>query len=288
MSPSVLFRWWRRQPSHDLVGFLLFSHGWTWLWWGVNVVAGYDAFGQGLPFTILGGLGPLLGGVVMTYVTYGRAGLADLRDRLTNPQRIRLPWAIVTIGFFPVLVLLTALFVGLVSGGQFPLETGIGELLREPGRLLTTVLVILIVGPLPEEIGWRGYLLDRCQARWSALASGLGVGVVWAVWHAPLFLMPGYFANFDFAPEPLWFASNIILVSVIYTWLYNNTVRSVLALIGFHFFENFVGQVTTLPPVADPIGLVIRGFVILGIIIWFGPRTFRREGELPTPPLAVQ
>lgn len=274
----------RRWPSYDLWGFLLFSHGWTWLWWSVNVFAGYDAFGRGLPFTVLGGTGPLLGGVVMTYVTYGPAGIADLRDRLIDTRRIRARWAIVTVGFFPAVVVLTALLAGVILGPPFPLESTLGELLRQPVTLLTTALVILIVGPLPEEIGWRGYLLDRCQVRWPALASGLVVGLVWAVWHAPLFVMPGYFANFDFAPDPVRFAFNIVLVSVVYTWLYNNTARSVLALIGFHFLENFVGQVTSLPPAAEPIGLAVRAAFVLGIVVWFGPRTFRRDGTLPSPP----
>lgn len=278
---------WRRQPAYDLAGFLLFSHGWTWLWWSVNVFAGYDAFGRGLPFTVLGGIGPLLGGVIMTYVTYGPAGLADLRERLTSLKRIRVQWAIVTVAFFPTVIVLTTLLVGLVIGRPFPLETTISEMIQQPALLLTSALVILVVGPLPEEIGWRGYLLDRCQVRWSAFASGFGVGLVWAVWHVPLFVMPGYFANFDFAPNPVWFALNIVFVSVIYTWLYNNTARSVLALIGFHFLENFVGQMTSLPPVAEPIGLVIRGLVVLGIVLWFGPRTFRRDESLPSPPLTL-
>jgi len=49
----------RELPAADLWGYLLFSYGWTWLWWSVNVLAGYDTFGAGLPFTVLGGVGPL-------------------------------------------------------------------------------------------------------------------------------------------------------------------------------------------------------------------------------------
>lgn len=276
----------RKYPSYDLWGFLLFSHGWTWLWWSANILAGYDAFGRGLPFTVLGGVGPLLGGVIMTHVTYGPAGLADLRDRLTNIRRISARWGTVAIAFFPVVVVLTALLAGLLTGQLFPLETTLDELLRRPVALLSTALIVLIVGPLPEEIGWRGYLLDRCQTRWCALTAGLVVGLIWAVWHVPLFVMPGYFANFDFAPDPVRFASNILLASVVYTWLYNNTARSVLALIGFHFLENFVGQVTSLPPAAEPIGLGIRALFVFGIVVWFGPRSFRRDGTVPSPPSA--
>lgn len=186
-----------------------------------------------------------------------------------------------------MVTILTALVAGIITGQSFPLNTTLDELARKPVSLLTTALVILVVGPLPEEIGWRGYLLDRCQARWSALASGVAVGLVWAVWHAPLFLMPGYFDAFEFSPDPAWFVINIVLGSIVYTWLYNNTARSILALVGFHFVENFVGQVTSLPPIAEPVGFAVRFVFVLGIVAWFGPWTFRRDATLPSPPPPV-
>jgi uncharacterized protein len=275
----------RSLPASDLWGYLLFSHGWTWAWWSVNIVGGYEAFGPGLPFTVIGGAGPFLGGIVMSYVTYGRKGVYDLWDRLTELRRIPLRWGVITITFFPLLAVLTGTITVLTTDATFVLDTGeFRALLSEPSAFVIAVLVILIVGPFPEEIGWRGYLLDRCQIRWSALTSGFTVGIVWAAWHAPLFLMPGYFANFDFEPSPVPFAVNLLLISVVYTWVYNNTNRSVLALIGFHFMENFVGQMTSLPQPAEPTGIVLRALIILGIVVWFGARTLRRDGTLPVPP----
>lgn len=287
MPPAIVDRL-RARPAGDLWAFLLFSHGWTWLWWSANVLGGYDAFGAGLPFTVVGGAGPLLGGVVMAYVTYGRASLADLGDRLVDPRRVPARWAAVAVLLFPALAVVTALATGLRTGRPVPLDLGeLAALVADPTALATTVLVLLVVGPLPEEVGWRGYLLDRCQVRWSALSSALFVGLVWAVWHAPLFVMPGYFAAFDFAPEPLPFATNVVLASVLYTWLYDNTARSVLAAVGVHFMENFVGQVVGLPPAAEPVGLAVRVAVVLGVVVWFGPATLRRDGALARPPPRV-
>ena len=56
---------------------------------------------------------------------------------------------------------------------------------------LGSFLPLLIIGPLSEEIGWRGYALERLQTRWNALTSSLIVGLVWALWHLPLFMMVG-------------------------------------------------------------------------------------------------
>ncbi|WP_436926672.1 CPBP family intramembrane glutamic endopeptidase [Halosimplex amylolyticum] len=285
MTGSSVLRRVRSVRGSDLWGYLLFSHGWTWAWWSLNIVGDYGAFGAGLPFTVVGGAGPLLGGIVMSYVTYGRQGLSDLWARLTEIRRISPGWGIVTIAFFPLLAVLTGAVAALATDAAFVIDVGeFRSLLEDPSAFVLTALVILVVGPLPEEIGWRGYLLDRCQTRWSALTSGFAVGLVWAAWHAPLFLMPGYFANFDFAPSPVPFALNVLLISVVYTWVYDNTARSVLALIGFHFMENFVGQMTSLPRTAEPIGLAIRVLLVLGIVAWFGAQTFRRDGLLPSPP----
>lgn len=274
-----------RTPYGDVMAFLAFSHGWSWAFWGVNVVAGLDAFGAGLPFTLLGGVGPMLGGIVASYLTYGRDGVTDLRARLTEVSRVRPSWALIVVGTFPLLLVLTAGVTAAVTGAARPLDASeLDALLTNPVALFATVLVIVVIGPLPEEIGWRGYLLDRCQVRWSAVTSGLFVGVVWAAWHAPLFLMPGYFANFDYTPEPTWYVAQIILGSILYTWIHNNTARSLLAVIAFHSIGNFVGQVTELPPAGEPIAEFVRAGVVLAVVAVFGARTLRRDGSVPEPP----
>ena len=76
------------------------------------------------------------------------------------------------------------------------------------GRLflaqLGSFLPLLIIGPLSEEIGWRGYALERLQTRWNALTSSLIVGLVWALWHLPLFMMVGT-SQYEFGRPVHWF-----------------------------------------------------------------------------------
>jgi membrane protease YdiL (CAAX protease family) len=44
------------------------------------------------------------------------------------------------------------------------------------------------MGPIAEEFGWRGYLLDRlCRKGWPPLVASLAIGPVWAMWHIPLY-----------------------------------------------------------------------------------------------------
>ncbi|WP_458209411.1 CPBP family intramembrane glutamic endopeptidase [Haladaptatus sp. NG-SE-30] len=272
--------------NSDLWGYFLFSHGWTWGWWGVNIVAGFDAFSvPGIGFTVLGGLGPPLGGVVMSWVTYGHEGVQDLWRRMTDVSRIPFRWFAVIFLLVPALTAIAAGVAAIAGIAADPLDLEeLSNLLANPVGLVAYVGFVLVLGPLPEEIGWRGYLLDRLQLRRSALTSSVLLGMVWAIWHAPLFLMPGYYSGVDFAPEPLNFAFNIVVGSIIYTWIFNNTRRSVLGAISYHFAENFTGQVVALDPAAETLRTgIVLGFVLV-VLRWWGPTTLRRDEPKPSPP----
>jgi membrane protease YdiL (CAAX protease family) len=86
-----------------------------------------------------------------------------------------------------------------------------------------------------EEIGWRGYVLPRLQAKYSALAASLIVGVIWGFWHLPKFL-----SHWDTTAFVL-FMIGTTAKAVLYTWLYNNTRGSLLLTILFHASGNAGG-----------------------------------------------
>jgi uncharacterized protein len=159
-----------------------------------------------------------------------------------------------------------------------PLDlSGAIQLLAHPGQLLAAAFFIFLIGPLPEEIGWRGYLLDQLQGRWNALLSSLILALVWASWHIPLFFLPGYYEAFEHGPPSafdLFFA--IVSVVVIYTWIYNNTRRSILAVILFHFIQNFSGEMMGLSPEAAQISRVLASLVSILVLLYWGYRTLRR------------
>lgn len=103
-----------------------------------------------------------------------------------------------------------------------------GEARLVPVTPLSFLLAFLIVG---EEVGWRGFGLPYLLKRWPALAAGLGLGVVWAFWHLPNFLMPEY------PHHGLPFTAFLILVvaqSVLFTWLHLRTAGSLMVAVVFH------------------------------------------------------
>jgi len=57
-------------------------------------------------------------------------------------------------------------------------------------------LPFLVLGSLlAEEFGWRGFAQPRLQARYSALAANVFVGLLWSTWHLWYVILPGGFAN---------------------------------------------------------------------------------------------
>ncbi len=262
-------------------GFVAFSHGWTWLFWLVAALFGTSIWVlPGLIFFILGGLGVLLGGVVMTRLLRGADGLRDLARRIIDPRRIPRRWWAVVLLFFPVLTLLAGT-LSIALGDAHPFDfPGAVQRLANPFALVTMIGFTFLIGPFPEEIGWRGYLLDHLQTRWSALLAGLVVGLLNWIWHYPLFYLPGYADAFRAIPPGMSQMFFVVVPAVLlYTWVYNNTRRSVLAAMLFHFSGNFWGEFVGLSAQGQSIRMVLVIIAVALIAVWWGPATLRRRTQ---------
>jgi len=132
---------------------------------------------------------------------------------------------------------------------------------------------------LREDFGWFGYLLPRLQAKWNALASSLAVGVFWGLIHLGNWLLPPGNPKRD---DSFWaFALQIILASILYAWLFNNTGGKLLPVTLAHAMSNTVGGLIAIPDsylLYQNWALLI---VVLPIVLIFGPKDLlrRRRGE---------
>jgi uncharacterized protein len=282
-----------KKNNHRLIllilGFLAFSHGWTWLFWTISGVIGESVWeAPGVYFFYIGGAGVFFGGVLMSWVAGGRAGLGDLGRRIFNPRLVPWRWWLVILFFFPALALLSAGVSSLIGISSQPFDfSGARQLLANPIQLLTFAIFVLIIGPLPEEIGWRGFLLDRLQLRWNALTASLVLAVVWASWHIPLFFLPGYFDAFGSAPPSfLNLITGILSVVIVYTWVYNNTNRSILGVISFHFLQNFTGEMMSLSEEAQLVRTILTVIISILVLTYWGPKTLRRGYKQINPVLS--
>jgi len=81
-----------------------------------------------------------------------------------------------------------------------------------------------------EEMGWRGFLLPRLQARMNGLQASLLIGLIWWTWHLPVRLNPGHFQWM----VNLIYLAEILSLSVILTWLRNSTPGTLVPVIILH------------------------------------------------------
>ena len=117
-----------------------------------------------------------------------------------------------------------------------------------------------------EETGWRGFAQPRLQVRFNPLTAGMIVGLLWGVWHLPLWRAE----TGSLTGEHIVFIIIHIIAGVIFAWLYNRSKASILAVGILHASANV--SLRFLPVTAFFFILII----ILIIFVAFSDRMWRK------------
>lgn len=227
--------------------------------------------------------GPLVGAVAMLYLTGNQEQRAEFWERVYDLDRLRLRWLAAILLAYPVLTVL-AVGAGWTLNGSGADPSVLMRLLPHPRSFATYVVLIFLLGPLPEELGWRGYALDRLQARWTPLTSSLVLGVIWAAWHLPLFFVTGtYQHGLGFGTFEFWlFDVSVIASSVLFTFMYNCNGRSILSAVLLHGVINFTSAVVALPLMAEAARTFLLIALACGIAVFWEKENSRlTSGESP-------
>jgi hypothetical protein len=276
-----------RYKPHQWVALTL---GLTWVPWAVAIVLGagqeeveaYSFQGVVFAFAIVGLFGPTIASLIMIFRSGSQALKADFKDRLFNLRRIIPRFLVLTI-VLPPLVVSTAIGISLLFGqsiDQFSLTADTNEL----GKLFMMVLLTMILAPIFEEMGWRGYGVDSFRSKLSPLKMSLAFGVFWALWHAPLFLMPGTYhyglAQMDSPIYVINFLVGVVGVVIVVNWLFYKNNRSIPAAAVAHSALNASGVLLAATPTSDLISTGVFFAVALVVVLLDrkhfneGPRTF--------------
>lgn len=228
--------------------FFALTFAWSWSFWVPTALWAPDAthlitqLGFGL-----GGLGPMVFGVYFTYREGGPQTRKDYWARVVDGKRLGLGGWFLSLLIVPILTLLAGELDRLTGGNglRFDLATPhyFSGFLPLPIAIIVFLAFMILFGPFPEELGWRGYALDRLRSRFGSLRASLILGFLWGLWHLPLFfLKDAYQATLGiWTPGFFLFFAGIVPVSIVMTWIYDLTRRSILSAILFHFSINLVG-----------------------------------------------
>jgi uncharacterized protein len=215
---------------------------------------------------IVGGFVPSLVAVLLTWRQQGTSGLRHLGRRMLQ-FRIGWRWYLAAVAVVVIATLGQLATISLLGQtfdlALFPAQSG-------------SAIPLIVLGPLSEEIGWRGYALDRLQTQWNALVSSLMVGLVWGLWHVPLFYMVGT-SQHELAIPFIGFVGGIMAVSVPFTWLHNNTHRSTWTAMFLHWVYSYSVQVmasgTTRVPLYNWVEYLPYCIVAVIVVIIWKPKT---------------
>ncbi|MFL1011541.1 CPBP family intramembrane glutamic endopeptidase [Flavisericum labens] len=223
----------------NLFVFLILTFLWSWTLWiiGLNHLSdgiNQESIDKFLVFFFVGLYGPTISGIITTLFFDGLKGLLELIKKLFI-------WK-VPFKYYVYIILVPLIFViiGIALYSQFIGEIGGFDKMAYLS-IPTILLTGLYAGPLGEELGWRGFLLPEFQKKYSNLKSAIIIGVIWFVWHIPLWWAPfGTLVSgepISIIPVIAYFTI-LICLSIIITWLVINSRGSVLIAILFHLSIN--------------------------------------------------
>lgn len=243
--------------------FFLLTLIWSWTFWGILVLTGMDWMsGAGILLFTLGGAGPIAVTAILVARGYGVEPPARFWRRVIDVRRIPLAW-------YGVMLVLA--FVPNAIARLFPGE-GVVDL--GSGLELALLPFVAVIAGLVEEPGWRGFALDHLIARMSGLAASLVIGVVWMVFHLPLYGIENFVSREEgFGSFKFWADMVVILpLGVLYAWIVLNTNRSILAAILVHSVGN-IGLVV-MRPAGDTqvlVRLVVLVVLTVLVVMRWGP-----------------
>lgn len=248
--------------QHPLLIFFSLAYAVTWILWGTLIALSLDIKNPlGSILNALAIFGPTLAGIILTVVLNGKQGLSDLIGRL-SPAQAGLRWIGISL-LIPFLIIIAALLIGMGMGSPIPAKLTLSVWLLP--LLLEAIRIFFVGGPLGEEIGWRGFALPRLlQSHKDTMKASLILGLIWGIWHAPIYAVPGTGQNeilksggsflVLFPAFVIW----VMGLAVIFTWLYKSTNGNLLLAILFHtavntaaFFPSVIGSQFGMAPLLN-------------------------------------
>ncbi|HCA57622.1 MAG TPA: hypothetical protein DEP46_06495 [Blastocatellia bacterium] len=222
---------------NPLISFVAIAYGWTWIFAAL--------IDRCILFPLLGLFGPAVAAIIVRTAMRQSSEAWGLKNRFRLSPGL-LAWCMLA-AFLPFALLFP---VGLLQtwwSGACDFE------LNQPS-LLSIVVAVLIIG---EEVGWRGFFLPHLLQRYSPVTSSLIVGIIWAVWHLPNFLMP----SFPHYGSPFSaFVLMTIAFSMLFTWFHFRTKGSLVVAVIFHTALNLFSLSGVEPSIEYSLKAVVYAF----------------------------
>ncbi len=266
---------------YPLLTFFLLAFGLSWIFMITDALGSHGIlpFRLPIPLLIVMGYMPTLAAVIVSWQTKGKEGVRALCKKLLI-ARVELGWYVFAIfGIAVMAVIAVMLYNTFGKGPVVPILSKNAPPFSGPLQMILTIVVMyMIVGLVNgEELAWRGFALPRLQSKYNALTSSIVLGVIWTLFHLPLF-----FTATGSSQAEMSFVSFLIStvsITILYTWVYNNTHGSVLLAYLFHAAANTWTQVFSIDHANQTINWILTGVMMLVatvVVLAAGPENLSR------------
>lgn len=222
----------------QIIIYLSMTYLSSWIAWGILYAINRNIISHTTYNTLsyllfeIGAFMPSIMAIILTAFFYGSNGIKGLLKKLIIWRANPLFYVFVL--FYSLAYYIIPIWICNITGSSYKLSISVNFY----NVLINFLLIMLLGGPLEEELGWRGFLLPKLQSKLNSVYSSIFVGIFWACWHLPLFFIRGtsqYGSSFSF------FIIFCIAISILFTWVYNRTNGSLLFPILFHTSVNVTG-----------------------------------------------
>ncbi|EZH75752.1 hypothetical protein ATO12_02890 [Aquimarina atlantica] len=160
-------------------------------WTGLVFIMGIDGFtgkkeipDSQIPLLFLAMCaGPFIAGLLVNYFENGKASFKQLKTRM-GIWKVGVRWYVIALFSAPLLFGLTYILLSSFSSKFSPILLSTDDLLF---LVLGGILGGIVAGFF-EEIGWTGFAVPKLRLHFSIGTTGLILGVIWGIWHMPLFM----------------------------------------------------------------------------------------------------
>lgn len=186
-------------------------------------------------FLLAGSFGPTLAALATAGFTGGGSSMINL---LKSLFRVRVNWRVHVATFFLMPCIGLAFYLVLGISPRIELWKIAATMIALVPLNALVGGIIFGVGPLGEELGWRGYLQPRLQSAAGTAATAIIVGLVWAFWHLPVFRFADFRNGLELPQFIVLYPLSTILIAFSMGHLWRWSHGSVFVAVCFHAVLN--------------------------------------------------
>ncbi|MBN1235175.1 MAG: CPBP family intramembrane metalloprotease [Methanotrichaceae archaeon] len=240
----------------------------TWINGFILAVQSHQGSDKNIINLLLAYMGPFIAALIMMYVFADKTFRADFRKRIYDLRLINknyLPFVL----FFLPLAMVISILISIALGQPVEQLRFAEEFKIFEGEVILSMIILVLV-PVLEELGWRGYGVDSIASKFNLFKTSIIFAALWGIWHLPVFFIDGSYQSSLWMQHPL-FAINFFVgffpLVIIMNYLFYKNLRSISLIALFHVLANYSSELFEANQISKCIFTLVLTIVAVVIII---------------------